>query len=190
MEEPQLKVTYHTHAAEVITIHVGYEWGFFVVDEQVGLFNAQTSFGDFNHIWSHRGSQTLKQFLLDLDYSYFMGKTHPTRGMVYDKAASVKRMKERILQYRRERVIDLAEARAAREAIERIDTLDGDIGSEDVFLHLCYDDRDIYALMQGDFEGVAVKVRDPQCEGFWTRLWPHFIDHISKTGKAANDAQT
>jgi hypothetical protein len=186
--KPEPKITYRTHAAEVITLRVNHEWGFFLVDEATGLFHAQTSHGDFSYIWSHHGCASLKAFLSKLDYDYFMGKCHPKRGRRFDKELTVKRMRERILEYRKQQHISLQEARYARSAMIELDRLADSHTHEQVFFHMAYDNEDIHRAMD-DFDGLAVNVRDPQCEGFWDKLWPHFIDKITPPKESANGNQ-
>ena len=52
------------------------DWAFITIDESTGLFQAHSSFGDYNYSWPNHGRESFKHFILELadDPSYFLGK--------------------------------------------------------------------------------------------------------------------
>lgn len=159
-----------TDTAELYRVHKGYEWAHIFIDEKTGTFAAVSSFGNFSHIWTHRGGETLKEFLLDLDYGYFMGKTAHSKGRQFSHKKTIQGVKETILERRREGRISKADARDAWNDLELIDT----IGSVDHFFHELTESRDLMNALDGDCYDISCDEDDPQCRGFWDKIWPEF----------------
>ena len=149
------------------------EWAFIYIDEQTGAFSCYSSFGTYAYCWTHRGSQTLKQFLRGLDFSYFMEKTRPGYRR-FDPDATIEGIKRFIIEQRRTS-ISREEARSAWNALPGVDANTAD----NVFHEFCSS----HALMDvygGDYYGIARECPDGDSRGFWKVIWPEFIAALSK----------
>lgn len=154
----------------------GYEWAVIFIHEPTGTFSAVSSFGNFAYIWRARGSETLKQFLADLEYGYFFGKTSASRGNRFDPEESSKNIKRLILDRRREKSIDKVDARYAWRKAEELDGLD----NEGAFFHDAHSSPSFdRVLTHDDFMDIGAHGRDPQCDGFWQEIWPQFLKQIA-----------
>lgn len=150
------------------------EWAFIYLDEEKGTFSAISSFGNYAHIWSHRGGETLKEFLRDLEFDYFMGKTRGLERERFDFKATIKGMETFVKDQRRQGALSKEEARDAWDDIEALEYGD----SVDLFVADVYDSDAICTAYGHDFEGVIVNSPDPQCVGFWEAIWPEFLKQL------------
>lgn len=151
------------------------EWAFIYLDEEKGVFTACTSFGDYAYIWAHRGDQSLKEFLSDLDCDYFMGKTRGLNYKQFDFDATIKGMKAFVADQRRQGALDKDESREVWHEIDRIE----DRRSVDLFVEDVYGSKEICEAYGHDFESVICNRPDPQCVGFWEIIWPEFLKQIA-----------
>jgi hypothetical protein len=64
------------------------EWATFTIDENGGLFNCHSSFGDYNYSWPYHGRESFKHFILELaeDPHYLLGKVAKQDYFDFDKA--------------------------------------------------------------------------------------------------------
>lgn len=151
------------------------EWAFVYVDEYTGVFAATGSYGTYAYCWTHRGGRTLKQFLADLDFEYFMGKTRPDyKRFDFDK--SIEGIKQRVIECRRDGSIDQAQA---REAWGEIDDL-GHTQHEGEFLSDMYQSAPIMLLYPDEYYEAAAMVPDGDSLGFWTVIWPEFLKAVKE----------
>ncbi|WP_024516941.1 hypothetical protein [Bradyrhizobium sp. Tv2a-2] len=152
------------------------EWAFIYLDEETGVFSAYTSFGTYAYCWSHIGTATLKEFLSDIEFGYFMGKTIGRRDyMEFDFHATIKGMKDYIKERRRDGAVDKVEARDAWDDVERIENRQ----SVELFVEDVYDSRPICHAYRHDFDEVIRNRPSPQCVGFWQVIWPEFLKQIA-----------
>lgn len=160
---------------EFYTIRHNHEWAIIGLDESTGAFFALSSFGTYAYCWSHRGPVSLKAFLADLDYDYFMTKAFGPGRLEFDGAATVADMKQTIRRRRLERRIDAATARELYSETERLDS----IWNEGGFYR---EIQDCDALMQhfgSDLTELSRTRDNPQCRGFWEQIWPTFLEQIA-----------
>ena len=169
--------------AEMVKIRTGSEWAHIFMDEATGTFSAVSSFGNFSYIWSAIGNDTLAEFLSSLDAGYFFGKTHHGCGVRYSFDETIKNLKHRIIEGRREGRLckDMA-----RDAWDDIEKLMQDTASNETEYWLRINTMDgIWHLFDSDSEMLMPsQIVDPQCEGFWETIWPAFLTEI-KAAKAA-----
>jgi hypothetical protein len=152
------------------------DWAFIYLDEERGVFTACSSYGDYAYIWSHRGSQSLKEFVRDLDFDYFMDKTRGAESKRFDFYATIKGMREFVADARRQRDISKEEA---REAWTDLEELEGDhTDSADLFVDRVYASKAIGEAYGYDFEGVICNSANIQCKGFWEMIWPEFLKQL------------
>lgn len=152
------------------------EWAFIYLDEEKGVFTACSSYGDYAYIWSHHGDRSLKAFLRDLDFDYFMGKTRGRDYKRFDFHATIKGMKEYIADARRQ--LDLTKDEA-RDAWTDIEELAGDsTDSVDLFVDRVYASQAIGEAYGHDFGDVIRNNPDRQCKGFWDVIWPELLKQL------------
>lgn len=151
------------------------EWAFIYLDEKTGVFTSYSSFGNYAYCWSHIGNDTLKEFLRDLEFDYFMNKTFGPETKIFDFNATIDGMKEYICDARRQGVITKTMARDAWSEIEELE----DKQSVDLFVNDVYESRAIYRAYGHDFESVIRMRPNPQCKGFWEIIWPEFLKMIA-----------
>lgn len=130
-----------------------------------GRLDIQSDEGNFAFAWNSIGKTTLREFLMGLEYDYFMIKTHAGKGRRFSFEATINRILRDILDDRRACSLDKEEAR------ERWDDVSGMeyAYSEDAFCHsfLEFD----WAYSYCDFGSPAVQVDDPACRRFWSGPW-------------------
>ncbi|OOM17247.1 hypothetical protein CLSAB_19670 [Clostridium saccharobutylicum] len=110
-------------------------WAIITIDENGGLFNAHTDYGDYNYSWPNHGRESFKHFILELvkDKSYFLGKV--ANDKYYYAENTEKAWKEQIIEDRREG--ELSEEQA-RELWDEITDFDYHT-SCDHLQHQCYE---------------------------------------------------
>jgi len=96
-------------------------WATFTIDENGGLFNCQSDFGDYNYSWPKHGRESFKHFLIEITRSpeYLLGKVAKEDCFDLDKA--LKQWKPRIIEMRKDREITADQAREAWDFIEGLD---------------------------------------------------------------------
>lgn len=168
--------------AEFYRIRNGGEWAHITINERTGTFMAQSSYGTFGYIWTAIGDCTLKQFLAGLEYGYFFSKVAASHGYKFSADRTIQSLREMIIEARREKDIDDLEARTLWRVADTAKEYD----DEGAFLGAMYFDYDMSRFLRGDVTGVTRRERDPQCAGFWEKIWPVFLAEIApKVGKEA-----
>lgn len=94
-----------------IRLKDGWGWAIVTIDENGGLFNAQSDYGNYSYSWPHHGRKSFKHFILELveDKSYFLGKVADD-NYYYQDATEIDFKKE-VLRARKEYELDENEAR-------------------------------------------------------------------------------
>jgi hypothetical protein len=152
------------------------DWAFIYLDEERGVFTACSSYGDYAYIWSHRGDQSLKDFLRDLEFDYFMGKTRGLDFKRFDFEATIKGMREFVADARRQGSLSKIEAREAWTDIEELES--DHTGSVDLFVERVYGLKAIGEAYGHDYGDVICNSPDRQCKGFWDVIWPEFLKQL------------
>lgn len=153
-------------------VRARHEWAVFYIDEKLGTFICYSTYGTYAYIWTAIGDYTLKEFLRDLHFDYFMGKTRPGYRC-FDRERSVESIKERICTSRREGSISKATAREAWATVETNEH-DNPIRFVD---ELTWSDSLMKALGSEYYE-YAREVPDTDSRQFWAIIWPEFIKQI------------
>jgi len=164
---------------ERYSIRVGGEWAYIYLDEANGVFTGYSSFGNYAYQWRSIGSDTLKEFLRGLNFSYFMGKTR-TGYLQFDHEATVDGIKTAIIEQRREGAIDRDDARAAWHDLEQIDAGN----SVDRFFDGFCSSNPLMKVYGGGNGDIARERPDGDSRGFWEKIWPEFLKQISLTKEA------
>lgn len=93
-----------------LTNHYG-GWAIITIDENGGLFNAHTDYGNYNYSWPNHGRESFKHFILELvkDKHYFMNKIASCD--YYCAEETEEAWKKQIIEDRRDRELSKKEAR-------------------------------------------------------------------------------
>lgn len=153
-------------------IRKNHEWAFVYVDETTGVFSCYSSFGTYAYCWTHIGGQTLKEFLRDLNFDYFMGKTRPGYWC-FDAEATVKGIKLSIIERRRDGYIDKSDARNAWADAEDL----WHDNQHEFFEQLCSSDP-LMKFYNGDYCDIGRERPDGNSRGFWETIWPEFVQRL------------
>lgn len=86
-------------------------WAIITIDENGGLFNAQSDYGNYSYSWPNHGRKSFKHFILELvkDKSYFLGKVANDRYYYEDETENA--WKKEVIRARKERELNKEEAR-------------------------------------------------------------------------------
>jgi hypothetical protein len=88
-----------------------YGWAIITIDENGGLFNAQSDYGSYSYSWPHHGRKSFKHFILELakDKSYFLGKVSDDNYYYQERTEDT--WKGEVIRARKENELDREEAR-------------------------------------------------------------------------------
>lgn len=181
MNAPAKIVSVKTSPAECFTVRNGWAWAHIFIRHGVGRqhdgsprywvhVSVISDYGSFGYCWSHIGEEW-HAFIRDLDLHYAMNKMMGERFRVpltVDEAEAYGRAT--ILQYRREDSLSRKDARLLWDGLsdaERDEGLTAFLRSWDD-----HSDGRWYAHDWWDHRWDKV---NPQAEGFWREVWPHFI---------------
>lgn len=149
-----------------------HEWAIIYIDEKHGAFCCQSTFGTYAYIWRSIGTRTLKEFLRDLNFDYFMEKTRPGYR-TFDEEVTRRAIKDHILSARREDSIDAETARRAWRDIEDI-AEQNDIR----FIDEVARSHALIETLGGGYYEFARERPDADSRGFWKVIWPQFLEQI------------
>jgi hypothetical protein len=138
-----------------------------------GSIDIQSDYGNFSYAWGSIGDRTLREFLCNLDYHYFMGKTRPSScGRAFDISKTLKQLREDVISRRKERCLNKEEA---RECWIDICDIEEYAGNEEAEYVRALDMQHSLIRLLYDFEYGCIPyeyIDDPQCVAFWERIWP------------------
>jgi hypothetical protein len=166
-----------TAAVERFIVRKEHEWAFVYIDEQTGVFACYSSFGTYAYCWTHIGERTLKEFLRGLNFDYFMGKARPGYRR-FDAEATVKGIKQSIIEQRRDGYINKSDARNAWTDAEGL----WHDNQHEFFEQLC-SSAPLMKFYDGDYCDIGRETPDGNSRGFWEAIWPEFLKQISATAE-------
>lgn len=186
--EPSAAV--RVHPAECYEVRNDWAWAYVFVRHGVGQMldgsprhwvhvSTISDYGSFGYCWTHIGDDWRK-FLAGLDLHYAMNKMLGSRFRVpLDIHEAEARGRETILLSRRENSLDREDARKLWDGL-----IDADRhGGLDQFLRDW--DRCSGGLWYAhEFWDHGWDKVNPQAEGFWQEIWPHFVAALSPTPSA------
>lgn len=173
-----------TSPAVCYVVRNGYAWARIFIRHGIGETGAGhprgwvdvsvlSDFGSFGYCWSHIGSTPWNAFLGELDFEYAMRKMF---GAAYDAPLSLDsacaRAREIIIDRRRQDCMTKEDARSLWDAIE-------DCCDQSTFLR-DLDENSGGAMYRNDLWDSRWTEPNSQAVGFWSEIWPHFIDAISQ----------
>lgn len=177
--EPRAKVT--TSPATCYTVRNGWAWAYIFVrhgtshDRPSGdarhwvHVSVISDYGEFGYCWSHIG-EDWRAFLSGLNFGYAMRKMLGARlDVPLDVDEAFEKAKAIVLRYRRGQSLDRKDARALFDAIE------DSSGADDCrdFLRR-WDDNSGGLFYRYELWDCRWDKPNPQAEGFWSEIWPHF----------------
>lgn len=177
--ETKISIKKETNNVDHYTIRNNYEWGTIFIHSYKGggIFSALTSFGNYSYHWGSVGSE-FKDFLSDLDYCYFMGKTTKHNGEVFDFDASQKDLIRMVLESRRRGEITPVQA---REFYNEVGSLE-DCDNRHDWYHQIYSEgfpHGLFELVIVDHEDIPNITRKcPQAKGFWDKIYKPLIEEF------------
>lgn len=165
---------------------------------ECGEILIHSSFGSWAYQWGHLG-MPFDQWLQKAERGYCAEKLLGTRAREFDGEASVKALRQSLLEHRRSGDIAKNDARSIWDWIEDND-VDLESGSEEFFVTRLYD-----CAREADWEdegtphkyhlnnpgrGARHFLDEPynrpcrrlnrQFEGFWRDLWPVFVEQLKE----------
>lgn len=95
------------------------EWAVFTIDNETGLMQCHSSYGDWGYGWPSHGRKTFKHFILELerDSEYLLKKVS---NEIFDFEGSIKRWKRLIIDWRKEESCKKEEAREAYDFLKNL----------------------------------------------------------------------
>jgi hypothetical protein len=104
-----------------------HEWAIFTIDENGGLMNCHSSFGDWSYAWPSHGRKTFKHFLIEItrEPDYLLCKVSDKTYFDFDQ--SIRNWKKKIIEIRRAYECD---KEPAREAFDFINDLEDGMSAD------------------------------------------------------------
>jgi len=154
-----------------------YGWATITIDENGGLFNAQSDYDNYSYSWPSHGRKSFKHFILELvsDKPYFLGKVADDKHYYEEKTE--KAWKEEVIRARKEGELDKEQA---RELWDEIIEFDYYLSSESL-QHQCYESsivRKYYDEPWYSFD--IIEGFSPQAHAFADIIMPILGDIIKK----------
>lgn len=160
------KVTTDTARVYKLRSDKGWGWANITIREwpRGGSIDVQSDFDSYSNTWSAVGDRPFREFLLQLDFGYFMGKAKPGY-MRFDADATAAAVRRMIIEQRRDGEL------AQRDAREMYDNL--------YMLHEAISEESFYAAWYEYFgrlcdgcDAPNVHKPDAQAVSFWEYVWP------------------
>jgi hypothetical protein len=173
-----LDYTFKKSTCERYDIRFGsWGWAIITIDENGGLFNCHSDYGDYNYSWPNHGRKSFKHFILELarDYHYLLGKV--SKEDYFDYVKSRKSWQKAIIKARKDGDCTKEEA---RNAWEFIDGLDEYSNSPHIIQKELYESDAIEAIAGSEpwYMFDTEMEYSPQAMAFATEIMPIFADII------------
>lgn len=153
-----------------------YGWAIITIDENGGLFNAQSDYGDYSYSWPNHGRKSFKHFILELvkDKSYFLGKVADDKYYYEDETE--KAWKKEVIRALREGELNKEESRELWNEVVEFDYS----SAEYLQVQLCQ--SDIVSKYYGEpwYSFSIEKGFSPQAHAFVDIIMPIFGEIINK----------
>ena len=153
-------------------------WAHFVISND-GFLDIQSDYGNYSYCWSSFG-EDFKQFLVDCDDSYLIGKFGGSRKC-FNFEETVTNIISEILERRRDRNLT---AELARDLFDTVNSLDPvtSVGEFGMQLQETQINNVPEILYSGDYSSIPVVMEDdPSLVSFMKIIWPHFTAIFEKT---------
>lgn len=154
-----------------------YGWAIITIDENGGMFSAQSDFGNYAYSWPNHGRESFKHFILELarDSHYFLGKV--AKENYFDSNKALDRWKSKIIEIRKDR--DCTQEQA-RDAWDFINDLDLSL-SKDYLEVRMYESDAINAICEEPWYVFDMDLDySPQANAFAYKVMPMFADILKE----------
>lgn len=178
--------------AEVYSIAADGEWATVVLRDLgshtahghtswAGEILIHSTFGTFGHYWGSMG-ESLRPFLIGLNFGYWAGKLAGNASRVFDREATWKSIRERVLEVRREGDLTHEEARSLYDdLVDEEEEHGGDDSHSFVegvqSVARASDVGQAETILSEPWEYIRTK-SDPQLVGLWEQLWKPFMEYL------------
>lgn len=127
------KYTVEKSVSETWTIRLeNSDYGIFRINEALGDFSFTSSYMNGGYIWRSIGDKTLKEFVLGLDFSYFMGKIIGQRNY-FDAKKTFDNLKRSVIESRKCLSLEKIPARVVWNVLKKWEKM-GITSSEDYYI--------------------------------------------------------
>ncbi len=146
-------------------------WADITINENSGAVDIQSDYGNYSYMWNCIGDRTLRDFLISLDYQYFMGKAAANNGYKFSLKESIKLIKQEIVESRKLEDTTKEEARECWDDLSEIEEYSS--GETSYFEAVCRTTNLFATIFGEDFHGVpSADEHCPSAKGFWDIFWP------------------
>lgn len=171
---------YQITTSPAVTYRLRHKTGFYWADITIrewtdgGAIDVQSDYGGYSYVWRAIGTPTFREFLIGLDFSYFMEKARGPSYKEFDVDQTITNIRRNIIESRRTGHLMYEEARAFWDALDEIEPI-----NEHLFSHGLYHHHlDIVPILYGSFEDVPIARRETaDCRQFWDGPWKAICDH-------------
>lgn len=155
-----------------------------------GEITIQSSFGTWGYIWT-ACANPFKEFLQEVEFGYAFGKFMGAKLEQFDGEASMRAMRERIIENRKHTWLSKADARALWDALEDCES-EATCSQNDWVSALSHAavslrlDRkpDAAEFLSEPWEYIQTRPK-PCAVNFWRTLWPLFIAELRRETEPA-----
>lgn len=145
-----------------------------------GVILAHSSFGSYCNAWSACGVP-FKHFLLGCEFDYFMSKCLGRDAKEYDGERTLRGVKARIIEVRREGGFSPAQAREAWDCLAHYEIEDSEYCLREATNH-----HEIGEALGSEWYEFIRMRPTVQSEGFWRDIWPHFVTALKAETATCN----
>lgn len=154
-------------------------WATFTIDENGGLFNCQSDYGDYNYAWPRHGRKSFKHYIIqDLvrDPDYFLGKV--AKEDYFDSQKAEKAWKAKIIELRKDGECTKEQAREAWDYL--VHELDDSL-SLDYLQSEVYGNSAITAISEEPWYDFDIELSySRQAVNFAHKVMPMFAEILKK----------
>lgn len=149
-------------------------WGIIIIDPRNGMVLCYTDYGNYNYNWSHRGEQSIFQFIGKISFDYAMSKFLGAKQTV-NVERTLLAFRKHVLEYRRE------ESHTAEDAREMWDALNEaeDEGFHGSSLGHFLAASPIAENIDEWYDFICYE-HPSEARGFWDHIWTPLVAHIQE----------
>lgn len=142
-------------------------WGIFLMDS-TGMFSCVTDYGNYAFKWTHHGMKDFREFFIDRSFDYHVKKLFSETGgsKEFRPEETVERIKEYILEHRRDGYYTEEQARKEWDLVESVDWDVGEISKHEWYEQTSIQDG--YEYFTYDYPARVKALRD--------KLFPRFSE--------------
>lgn len=148
----------------------GFEWAHIVLGSD-GYFSAVSDYGNYAYLWNHHGCVDFREFLADpkVDVHYFGKKLAPNSDR-FSEERTVRYVRERIIDLRKQKLIGRETARTEWEIIDEHLRSNGQV----LGLHDWMEDTELGKWLE--IYDISQSEPDPEVVAFCSRILPRLAE--------------